>query len=122
MALGEESSKSRFADHYQHANLFIGIGTDGQELCIVSSIFCLPSPLTVESEPAQILTFSRSRGRLTHVTSRKRITHAFLPDGNFAQSSQLASETLELFGEHLATPLSETEDVAYLTDVMEGDE
>lgn len=28
-------------------------------------------------------------------------------------------ETLELFREHLAKPLSETEDVAYLTDVME---
>ncbi|MBB5403011.1 quinol monooxygenase YgiN [Paraburkholderia youngii] len=28
-------------------------------------------------------------------------------------------EALALFGEHLATPLSETDDVAYLTDVME---
>jgi quinol monooxygenase YgiN len=31
-------------------------------------------------------------------------------------------ETLKLFGEHLKTPLSETEDVAYLTDVMERGE
>ena len=31
-------------------------------------------------------------------------------------------ETLELFGEHLVTPLSETEDVTYLTDVMERGE
>ncbi|RQH07573.1 putative quinol monooxygenase [Paraburkholderia dinghuensis] len=29
-------------------------------------------------------------------------------------------EALALFGEHLATPLSEAEDVAYLTDVLEG--
>jgi quinol monooxygenase YgiN len=31
-------------------------------------------------------------------------------------------EALELFGEHLATPLSETQDVTYLTEVMERGE
>jgi quinol monooxygenase YgiN len=31
-------------------------------------------------------------------------------------------EALELFGEYLVTPLSNTEDVAYLTDVMGGGE
>jgi len=31
-------------------------------------------------------------------------------------------ETLELFGEYLARPLSETENVAYLTDIMERGE